>query len=61
MITKLLRYLARRSHDVRIQLLLATLYGLVSIFGLGGAVAILLKARKLSTTKRKVSTRVPSR
>lgn len=53
MIPKILRYFAKRSHDVRIQLLLATLYGLTSIYGLSGALSIIMKARKLTNVKRR--------
>lgn len=51
MLKSFLRYCAKKSHDVKIQLLLATLYGLVDLFGITGAVAIIMKARKLSTKK----------
>lgn len=60
MIPKLLRYLAKRSHDVRIQLLLATLYGLTSIYGLGGALSIIMKARKLTNVKRRNRVTTPT-
>jgi hypothetical protein len=48
----ILRYFAKKSHDVRIQLLLATIYGLLDLFGFGGTVAILIKARKLAAAKK---------
>jgi hypothetical protein len=43
---------AKKSHDVRIQLLCATLYGLFHIFGVGGALAIIMKARKMQQPRR---------
>jgi hypothetical protein len=46
-IKKTLAYFAKRTHDIKLQLLLATLYGLVSLFGTGGAIMIIIKARKL--------------
>jgi len=49
---KLLRYCAMKSHDVQVQLLCATIHGLVDIFGIGGAFAILLKARKIAHGKK---------
>lgn len=48
MIKRLFAYFAKRSHDVRIQLLCATIYGLLSVFGVFGTIAIILKARKVS-------------
>lgn len=51
MIKNLLAYFAKKSHDVRTQLLLASIYGLVSLYGVTGAFAIILKARKLTNAK----------
>jgi hypothetical protein len=53
MIANLLRYFAKKSHNVRVQLLLATMYGLVSIYGVTGAFTILMKARRLVKQPRK--------
>jgi len=55
MIKSILKYFATKSHDVRIQLLCATLFGLVSIFGIGGALSIIMKARKLSKPRNRVT------
>lgn len=52
MIKRLFAYFAKRSHDVRVQLLCATIYGLLSIFGFGGTVAIIIKARKLTKVRK---------
>lgn len=52
MIKRTLAYFAKRTHDVRMQLLIATLYGLISLYGIGGTVAIMLKARKLSKMRK---------
>lgn len=46
MIKKVLAFFARRSHNVKVQCLLATIYGLVSIFGIGGTINIMLKMKK---------------
>lgn len=56
----LLRYLSHKTHNVQIQLLCATLFGLLSLYGYGGTAAIILKARKL-TTKKKPRNRVTVR
>lgn len=48
---KIIRYFANKSHDVRIQLLLATIYGLLDIYGFRGMVSIILKARKMTNSK----------
>lgn len=61
MILRLLRYFAKKSHDVRTQLLLASLYGLVSLYGVGGSVTIILKARKMTTKLRNRVTVKPSK
>lgn len=47
----LISYLARKSHNIRTQLLCATIFGLLSLYGYTGTFAIILKARKL-TNKR---------
>ena len=58
----LIRYLARKSHNVRLQLLYATLFGLLELYGLGGTIAIILKARKLATKPgNRVTVKPPSR
>lgn len=49
----LLMYFGKKSHNIQVQLLCATLYGLLSIFGTGGTIAIILKARKLAAAKHK--------
>lgn len=46
MIKKLLTYFAKRSHDVRIQVALASVYGLISIFGVGKTLLIMNQLRK---------------
>lgn len=56
MIKRILAYFAKRTHDVRLQLLLACLYGLVHLYGVTGGFAIILKARKLQQRKRKTTT-----
>jgi hypothetical protein len=42
----ILSYFARKSHNVRIQVFLALFYGLLSIFGVGGTLSIIMKIRK---------------
>jgi hypothetical protein len=44
---KILKFIARRIHNVKIQVLLATIYGLIDIFGYGATFAIMLKMKKL--------------
>jgi hypothetical protein len=46
MITSFIRYIAKKSDNVQVQVLCATLYGLVSIFGIGPTVLIIMKMRK---------------
>jgi hypothetical protein len=45
-ITSALAFFARRSSNVKVQATLATLYGLVAIFGVGPSFAIILKLKK---------------
>jgi hypothetical protein len=47
----ILRYFANKTHDVRLQLLCASLFGLLELYGYSGAFAIILKARKLNKAK----------
>lgn len=54
MIKAIIMYLGKRTKTVQVQLLCATLYGLVSLYGVGGAVAIVFKARKLTKTRKAV-------
>lgn len=42
----ILAFVARHIHNVQVQVALATLHGLISIFGIGGTIAILMKVRK---------------
>lgn len=49
---KILRHYAVKSHDVTIQMALSTIYGLVDIFGLTGAFAIIMKNRKKMLKKK---------
>lgn len=51
MLKAFIRYLAKKSHNVRLQLLYATLFGLLELYGFGGTVSIIMKARKLATKK----------
>jgi hypothetical protein len=51
MLKKILAYFGRKSHNVQVQLLCATLYGLISLFGIGGTIAIIMKARKVANTR----------
>lgn len=60
MIKSTLRYFARRSHDVRVQTLLAAVHGLVDIFGVFGTVAIIFKLRKSSKSPMVLSTKLKS-
>jgi hypothetical protein len=46
MIIKLLAWSAKRSKDIRVQAALATIYGLISIFGVGPSILIVIKLRK---------------
>ena len=47
MIRSILKYFAKRSHDVRVQCFCALFYGLISIFGISKTVLILVKLRKI--------------
>lgn len=58
LIKSTLAYFAKRTHDLQTQLLLASMYGLVSLFGVSGTVAILMKARKLNQPTKKAVKRV---
>lgn len=51
MIKKLLTYLAKRSHDVRVQTALAAVYGLISIFGVSKTVLIMVQLNKVGRKK----------
>jgi len=53
MISKLIAYFAKRSHDVRVQVALAALHGCLSIFGVGGTIAIIIKLRRMQPKKGK--------
>ena len=46
MITAILKFFAKRTHNVQAQVLLATFYGLVSLFGVRGTIPIIMKMRK---------------
>lgn len=46
MITSILRFFAKRTNNVQVQVLLATLYGLVALYGVRGTVPIILKMRR---------------
>jgi hypothetical protein len=43
---------ARKSHNVQVQAGCALLYGLLSIFGFGGTVAIIMQLRKLKQPRK---------
>jgi hypothetical protein len=51
----IIRFFAVRTHNVKAQLLLSTFYGLLSIYGFGGTVAIMLKVRKMENAARKAN------
>ena len=53
MICKFLSWSAKRSHNVQIQAGCALLHGLISIFGIGGTMAIVMQLRKLKQRKPK--------
>jgi len=64
LILKTIAYFARKSHTVQIQVVLGAMYGLIAIYGVGPAIAIIMKLRKAqhATTvrnKRKVDSRLP--
>lgn len=48
----IIKYFAKRTHNIRLQLLCGTLYGLLDLYGFVGTFAILNKARKMQTVKR---------
>jgi len=52
MITNILRYFAKRTHNVQMQLLLATLFGCIELYGIYGTFAIISKNAK--ATKKRV-------
>lgn len=54
MILAIIKYFAKRSRNVQAQVLLATFYGLVSLFGIRGTIPIILKMRRkaIDTTVR---------
>lgn len=47
----ILAKIAHSSHDVKVQLLVSTLFGSVTLYGIGGTIALVMKARKLSNVK----------
>lgn len=51
MIKRVILFFAKRTHNLQYQLLCATLYGLVSIYGVRGSVLILMKVSKMKTKK----------
>jgi hypothetical protein len=58
---RLIEYLARKTHNVQYQVLCATIYGLLHLFGIGGTIAIIAKMRKMHkpTTRKVVKTSPP--
>ena len=54
MLLVIIRYFAKKTKNVQAQVLLATFYGLLSLYGVGGTVPIILKMRKhaLSIAKK---------
>jgi hypothetical protein len=48
----LIRYFARKSHNVQVQAGLALLHGLIACFGVPGAIGVILKLRKLKTAPK---------
>jgi hypothetical protein len=52
MIKRFLMWSGKRSHNVQMQAGCALLYGLISIFGHGGAIAIIMKLRKFKQPRR---------
>ena len=52
MIKKLLKWSARKSHNVQAQAAFALIYGLYDIFGFGPTVAIIMKLRKLKQPRK---------
>lgn len=50
----IIAFVARRIHNVHIQLLLASIYGLLAIFGVHGTISILMKVRKQHARKTMV-------
>ncbi len=54
----ILAYFAKRSHNVRVQVFLALFHGLLSIFGVGGTVAIVMKLRKQAQKQTKAKKHV---
>lgn len=60
MIKYILRYFAKRTHDIRYQLLIGTLYGCVELFGVRGTILIMMKARKMKPPSRRVVTIKPT-
>jgi hypothetical protein len=53
-ITGILAFFAKKSHNLKTQVLLASVYGLVAIFGVGGTIQIMLKMRAQAEKERKL-------
>lgn len=51
MIKRVIQYFGHRTHNIQVQLLCATFYGLVSLYGVFGSIAIFIKARKMAKRK----------
>ncbi len=52
MIKSLLRYFSKKTHDIRYQLLIGSLYGCIELYGVRGTILIMMKARKLQPPKK---------
>lgn len=52
LVKRILKHYAMKTHDVRIQVALSAFYGLVEIFGITGAILIIMKNRKLMVKKK---------
>jgi hypothetical protein len=52
MIKKFLLWSGKRSHDVQVQAGCALLYGLLSMFGFSGTIAIIMKLRNMKQKRK---------
>jgi hypothetical protein len=52
MITFVLKWAAKRTHNIQAQAAFALLFGLVSIFGIKGTILIVMQLRKLKQRRK---------
>lgn len=54
LVERIVIFFAKKSHDVKIQVVLAALYGIIHIYGIGAVIPILIKLRKSQHAQTRV-------